>query len=72
MEVFKMSVKLQTYYLSDHDVIFEVSKEWLQSKLDKPVNVFLSEYTFDDSEPIYNAALEENEIISSKVIDAEV
>jgi len=54
-----MTVTLTTYGRdSNTDIEFTVSVEWLKHIIDIPLNEFLSTYTFDDSEIIYELAKE--------------
>jgi hypothetical protein len=73
MEGLKMkTIELYTWDTAHEDLVFEVSEEWLQNKLDISVKQFLSEYTFTDTDKLYQVAVSEGKVISTKIVDAEV
>ena len=45
-------------------VDFEVSKEWLENRLEESLEDFLNEYTSDDSIPLYELAMLSGKILS--------
>lgn len=66
------TIDIDTYHTATQDVRFTVNREWLRSKLSMPLAVFMSTYTFDDSEKIYVLAQEEGEVLNEIYMDAEV
>lgn len=66
------TVKLYTYYLSDKDLVFEVKRDWLQTKIDIPVTQYMEQCTFDDNASMYEVAKKEKAIINQSIVDAEV
>jgi len=71
-----MNIKLQTWAEGGKDRIFIVNSSYIKKVLPdigfKDLRTFKSEYTFCDSEILYNLAKENGKVIHEYLIDTEL